>query len=794
VWPHAPLLERIALVVALAGVVLKATVAISAFPAWELDPFTLPAPFSGLGPAGAMMCDAAICLGAALLLLARFLAGQPARRFDAALVACGAVGVIVHQFALSPTIGDRWIGSAWLAAMILGLAVASASTPRADGARGRVASIVAAVFLGLVALLAIRGVEQVFIDHPATLADFKRNRDAIFAAQGWSPDSPMAKAYERRLSQPEATGWFGLANVYATLAAAGTVAGGVLLAGAFATRKRAGRETIPPALVAGAALVLAGGAGGLALAGAKGGVVAAGLGALASAALLSIRPSWRRSRAAGGIIGAGALAATFSLVILRGLLADRINELSLLFRWFYMEAAVRIGVRHLPFGVGPDGFQRAYTLLKNPLSPEDVTSSHNILLDWFATLGIFGLAWIFLWIIWTWRAGAAATMEPPPVTTESDEGSARADRWCVAAIGTIATLAAIRLDSAILSPDLAIVRLAGVIAFCAVGWIVLALWPRLSPRWTTAALAGGAIAAAAHGLIDVTGVWPGSCGLLALLVGAAAGRLPRAKQTNHLASLFAGALAVGAAIACLPWSVQGWERGLRTSGATAEQAGYIAQRWTDISAGVRSRRPGAIEDAKSLAAEIGSVVAMTPRSAAETGQAVNEYELRASRDVAHQLEELARRYPTEWKLRREASRAKLREASILRAMERPKDADAASVEAERIASAALPETARTASDWAWVGLVRESLASGDKAATWGPKAAEALEEAAKLAPYEPEHALRLMRLYDRLGNHPAAQSWAARALALDSDMEYDREVKGLSPQERDEARRLAGGS
>ncbi|HQR39835.1 MAG TPA: hypothetical protein PLF26_15715, partial [Blastocatellia bacterium] len=78
--------------------------------------------------------------------------------------------------------------------------------------------------ISVAAVLAFRGIEQVFIEHPGTVENFKRNRDAILAAQGWPPDSAMARGYERRLMQAEATGWFGLSNVYASFAAASSVA------------------------------------------------------------------------------------------------------------------------------------------------------------------------------------------------------------------------------------------------------------------------------------------------------------------------------------------------------------------------------------------------------------------------------------------------------------------------------------------------------------------------------------------------------------------------------------------
>jgi len=124
-WTRAPSLERLGVLIALTATLLKAIVGISGFPGWELDPFSLPAPASGLGPAGSMMCDTAIGLGVVLMMLARLLGGESLRLLDAALFAIGAAGVLVHMFARSPSIADTWIGSSWLAAMMLALGAAT---------------------------------------------------------------------------------------------------------------------------------------------------------------------------------------------------------------------------------------------------------------------------------------------------------------------------------------------------------------------------------------------------------------------------------------------------------------------------------------------------------------------------------------------------------------------------------------------------------------------------------------------------------------------------------------------
>ena len=105
------------------------------------------------------------------------------------------------------------------------------------------------------------------------------------------------------------------------------------------------------------------------------------------------------------LAGLAGIAIPLLAVVVRGLVGERLSELSLLFRWFYMQGAARIFAQHLPVGVGPDGFQEAYLLAKPVLSPEAVASPHNILWDWLSTLGLFGVAWCVLLVTLAMRVG-----------------------------------------------------------------------------------------------------------------------------------------------------------------------------------------------------------------------------------------------------------------------------------------------------------------------------------------------------------------------------------------------------
>src|SRR5690606_18389300 len=120
-------------------------------------------------------------------------------------------------------------------------------------------------------------------------------------AQGFQPGSEQALVYERRLRQPDPTGWFGLSNVLATFLAMGSVS--LALAGVM-TKKPAR----PVLLIAGIGLGVI-----LVLTGSKAGIGVAVLGVLAVVAT-KILPKKLAVLAVLGIIAAPTLA-----VVARGI-------------------------------------------------------------------------------------------------------------------------------------------------------------------------------------------------------------------------------------------------------------------------------------------------------------------------------------------------------------------------------------------------------------------------------------------------------------------------------------------
>jgi hypothetical protein len=108
----------------------------------------------------------------------------------------------------------------------------------------------------------VRGAVQVLVEHPAMVELYRDTRAAFLAERGWPDDSSAALTYERRLMQPEATGWFGLSNAYSTMMAAGALALGAIAWCARRTQQSGNTALLAlAALACGALLAVNGGKG-----------------------------------------------------------------------------------------------------------------------------------------------------------------------------------------------------------------------------------------------------------------------------------------------------------------------------------------------------------------------------------------------------------------------------------------------------------------------------------------------------------------------------------------------------
>ncbi|MGQ0628513.1 MAG: O-antigen ligase family protein [Phycisphaerales bacterium] len=789
--PRVSRLGEVSVLLILIPALVRAMSMVSPLPWWDLDPLILPSPAVGLTPALAFAADAVVLLGCGLGLIAtrRLRAGRAWWTVVMlALLGCG--GVAYHGWISGMnTLGHQRIGAAWGAALLGGVVLwRLCGVPR-------LRVIAVATLLALAAPLLVKGLSQVTVEHAQTLAEFRANKEATLAAMGWSPDSTMAKGYERRISQVEATGWFGLSNVYASFAA-GMLAGFV---GLWWAGRRAGqisgdgaptgsRSIMLPALMA------VGCAGAVAMAGSKGGVAAACAGAVAL--WLTMR---RERMGGGGWLGrcAGAVpiamcGVALLVVVVRGALGERSGELSILFRWFYMQAAVRIMGSQPVFGTGPDGFRDAYLLTKNPLSPEEVSSPHSVLFDWGACLGLFGVAWGLGLVIWLAAVGRGTNSRGDCGPTEPVSGR-------LAALGPLAaSVIALALQQADLSPTEALVRVLALAAFCALAAGLSRLAGGMPPSLLRVGPVACAAAIAAHAQIEMSATWEQSCGIFFALLGAAS---PGGPAASHAAQergpsrgrrgLTLGFLCVAGALALGWFGVRPawrWETTLHQSAEILAPVSELRERLDRLALpGARATREEATSIARALSEALGRPVEATPDDVSRGFQEFAAMRLSwAAQTLAGTLDA---RNGAEWRVERESARL-LGQAALLWPESGAADRLTTRLRALRERSPTPWESSLAA---AYAGVLessaRATMARSESASIGlAEQALERLEIAMRLSPFDGGLALRRYMLLRDFALPRAAQgdegvsgherrklllSAAEKALELDALLRLD---------------------
>lgn len=764
-----------ALAVILACIGVRVCVSFEPVPYWDGDPTVLSAPSSALGPTASIVIDVCTLLASVVAFVSLQRVARPSL-LEAALVFVPAVALWMH---FGTSVEDVRLGSAWLSAAVGALAIKSLC---ADAGLRRIAM---ASLLAVPLMLAVEGASQVFVEHAQTVRAFEQNREQFLAAQGWTPDSAQARAFERRLRQPEATAWFGLSNVYATFAAFGLVA----FTGLLAASRRAPGKTLIVLFLGTIAC-----AASLWLAQSKGGVGAA----LVGAVLLVLGFLARRGGLGGAArsllaktIGVGVIVAVLLAVIARGLLGDRLAEfdLSIWFRWFYMQGAARIFAANPLWGVGPAGFKDAYMLAKPVLSPEEVTSPHSVLLDFGATLGVCGLAWCAWWAWLAARNGQAtlATVAEPDTSLARDGGIERRVLFLVCAVSTVAGAFAERHAA---TPEAAIFRVVGMLlgTLGAIGVReALAVVP--SASW---AFAAAALAVIAHVQIEVTAVWVNSCAWVIATV--ACGASMAGIGTEKAAPPRGPWAAIGGALALVVIGfrvpgVNGWEQGLRRAADEVRVSAELRARLQALGSGAisgDSLGELSAEISRLQGREIGDTMAALQHEVGELQEAD------ATRALG-MLADAATRYPDAGQTWRAAARLSMQLATARLGRGEKERALEDAVRAEGYARRACDLVRSRAASNSWLGtlLVARADMFEDPAAL--NQAAEAWERSAALDPFGIYAPVKLAELHARLGNGPEARTWAKRALERDEQLRLDPLV-GLTAAQRAAFVKLAGGS
>ena len=524
-------------VTGLAGILavscLRAMVSVQPQVLFDVDPARDALPMLAIGPVGSGILDLILLASAALALIGEWRAGHGVRALPLALAALGSVAVFIHGLGNSV---DAFRGGTWMAAMFAVVALAHLLRER------RLRVVAAAVLLAATVPLVARGAVQVTREHAATVAQYDASREVFLAERGWEPDSSAARSYERRLRQPEATGWFALSNPFSSLMGIGFIGLGAL---AIAGWRRG--LAAPASLVGLGAL----GAGALLLVnGGKGAIAATGLAATCVVLLArgTIAPR------AGLPLALSAVA--ILLVVVRGLIGPAIGELSVLFRAFYLEAGARILAENPLLGIGPDALQPAFMMAKTANCPEDVVSLHSIFVDWLVAYGLFGAAWALA--LACILRGALRIPDGGERAQPAQPGAlfdAGASPLALRVAGAIA-IAALVLQSQIEAPALdqqaLVLRAIGLAAFVAVAACAARIAEELAEREFTALAIGVTVLALVHAQIEMSAWLAGSVALVLAVIalgsslrpGGAGGRVALALAALPLAAAALPAISV----------------------------------------------------------------------------------------------------------------------------------------------------------------------------------------------------------------------------------------------------------
>ncbi len=825
--PDAPRFERalIPLTHLSAAAILVATLirllsTHSRFPWWELDPSRQPVPETTLLPSQALTLDTIVWLASMLGVGACVMLGRPLRWITGLLALIGCAGAMTTSIFMGARAGtgpdDAVLASAWSSAIIGAWAMSHLA---ADPAIRR---HVFAVIAGAAWVLAAKGAYQVFIEHPATVAHYKANTEAMLAAQGIEPGSTGAREFERRLMQPEATGWVGMSNAHASILAAMLA---MTLALAWSAWSDVRAKRLPSGSAGVLTLTAVAAAGGLAMTFSKGGIVAGLLAVTLSIWVARPRAACQSpadQRTAPLVVLAPALPLlALAAIALRGALGESLGERSLLFRSQYLQASLRIIADSFPLGVGPGGFKAAYALHKPALSPETVESPHSILFDWTACLGAFGVAWCVLLFTWLAIAASNSPTEKARATalsasqakgiafsrngmSERDSDSVSSFQsssavWLLVPILSCAV--AWTREAPTVAPDEWLVRAIGVL-----GWLatIHTAGSVSAHRLIAASLLAAAVALVTHAQIELTTVLPATAATVFLVIGLAAARSeclepPSSGRRIRLALVCLASLAPMGASGWAARIKETWESHLR---AAAEPAAELAelrvqlQMWRNgqssadalIAALQRSlgRRPDSPD-----AASITRAYALAAEAAAERASD----SLRRAAAARIMFSNHSRPFESEIRLRVGVAleAAALGETEVARRQASRADEVILAVETDRFGPVAGRRSGRGQGQFAAsAGPAYQAMASIDPDPKWLELALARWRTVSELDPTALTPVLRQIDILTQLDRLEEARPLAARALELNANLRLDP-LKQLGDAQRLKLESLATG-
>lgn len=464
------------------------------------------------GPAGSMWLAAASIVIAALVLGVTVLAGGRIRWWSFGLVAAGIVPCVVH---MPEHFNSRLHGGAWIAAAMLGLAAAHLA--QFDRAK----RFIVAALIAMALPFFLQSAWYVYIDHPDTVQSFQANLDRDLALRGLIRDTPEYVKYLTRLEGNDAIGAVGMSNVFGSIVAAISLLG--LSVSVICLRKRGDWLR-----TAGVASLLLLGLWTLKLTQSRGALLALCLTVGLGVFLVLFKKYISKPRGLVPVLCLLFVLLGSGAVLVRGAMGppkDHHGERSLLFRYHYWQGATQLLVDEPALtitGVGPGHFKDRYESTRNPISPEVVSSTHNVFVDQAVMLGLGGVAWGALLLGWLWGAGKAAgrcltDKHTSNEVVEADKPPVKL--FILLAALVFGTQYYVQLPA--LYAVTAILWLVGLLGFVSLAAFVV--YPVLgrSRAWVTIGLSLAAAMVLLHAQIEMTFFWDSAAAFVWVVVGLA---------------------------------------------------------------------------------------------------------------------------------------------------------------------------------------------------------------------------------------------------------------------------------
>ncbi len=230
--------------------------------------------------------------------------------------------------------------------------------------------------------------EQKYQEHPLTVEQMESDYAGFMAGRGLEAESWQARQLQERVLSMDTGGYFSISNTAASYFIL-TLAGGLCL---FAGVSGEGARRRQEQVVAG--IVLAASLAGIYITESTGGLAStAAIAAMLVFMLVFRGVLSRKVMYAGGVFLA---IAGVAVVVVYGMVHDRLPTSSMWIRWQYWQATVQMICDNWLTGVGGQNFGIHYLYYMNPASPEAVKDPHCVPLAIFSQFGIFafvGMLW-----------------------------------------------------------------------------------------------------------------------------------------------------------------------------------------------------------------------------------------------------------------------------------------------------------------------------------------------------------------------------------------------------------------